>query len=225
MSEPRWNDPSTRESPRQPSRLTAGGWPAAPRRASGSSAGPTRQRPSGSDGPARWGELPSGRGIVLVAGAAGLGAMLTLVTGSDPGFLLGVLVVIGTVAGSLAVDPRRAYLIIPAPPLAYLAAAILTGLIHDRTTDTSHTMLAINGARWVASAFLGMAAATVLAVVITVARWLRSSQGSGLRQSQPRSSWRRPPPGRSRAVPTGRSHAELQSEDRVKRRQPRQPDL
>lgn len=218
MSEPRWNDASTRQPPRQSSGLTPGVWPTSPRRASGSRGEPTRQRPSTSDGPARWGQLPWGRGIVLVAGAAGLGALLTIVIGSDPGFLLGVLVVLGTVAASLAVDPRRAYLIIPAPALAYLAAAILSGLIHDRATDTSHTMLAINGARWVASAFLGMAAATALAMVITVARGLRSGEGSGFRQQPPSSGWRSPPPDRSRAVPTHRSQAQRQSEDRVRRR-------
>jgi hypothetical protein len=116
---------------------------------------------------------------VLIAGAAGLGALLTIVTGSDPGFLLGVLVVAGTVAAALAVSARRAYLIIPAPALAYLVAATLSGLVNDRAADTSRTMLTINAARWVASGFLAMTAATALAAVIAVARWLQYSRGRG----------------------------------------------
>jgi len=124
---------------------------------------------------------------VVVVTAAGLGALLTVITGSDPGLLLGLFVVTGTVVASLAVSPRRAYLIIPAPALAYLLAAILAGLIHDRVTDSSHTLLLINLGRWAASAFLGMIAATALAVVITTVRWLRSSRGTGSGPTTPTS--------------------------------------
>jgi len=114
---------------------------------------------------------------VFVAGAAGLGALLTIITRSDPGLLLGLLVVVGTLAASLAVSARRAYLMIPAPALAYLVAAALSGLIHDRAADTSRTVLAINAGRWFASGFLAMTAATSLAVVIAGLRMLHSSRG------------------------------------------------
>ncbi len=134
---------------------------------------------------------------MLVGGAAGLGALVTVVTRSDPGFLLGLLVVIGTLAGCLAVSPRRAFLIIPAPALSYLVAAILAGLIHDRAADTSRALLAINAARWVASGFLAMVAATVLAVVIAGARWMRATYSSDLPQSPARGSQLPPPAGRS----------------------------
>lgn len=170
MSEPRRNDAGTREPPHQTPRQAVGARPTPPSRAGASP---------------RWGQLPWGRGIVLLAAGAGLGALLTIFTGSDPGLLLGLLVVAGTVAASLAVNPRRAYLIIPAPALAYLAAAILTGLIHDRAGDSSHALLALNAARWSASGFLGMVAATALAVVITVARWVRSSRGLGFWSTPP----------------------------------------
>jgi hypothetical protein len=124
---------------------------------------------------------------VFVAGAAGLGALLTIVTRSDPGLLLGLLVVVGTMAASLAVSARCAYLIIPAPALAYLVAATMSGLIHDRAVDTSRTLLAINAGRWFASGFLAMTAATSLALVVAVARFLhssraRQSRGPGRRQ-------------------------------------------
>jgi hypothetical protein len=123
---------------------------------------------------------------VIVAGAAVLGALLTIVTGSDPGFLLGLMVVVGTVGASFAVSARRAYLIIPAPALAYLVAAMLAGLIHDRAADTSRTLLAINAGRWIASGFLAMTAATALAVAIAVVRYLRSGRGVGFRQLKTR---------------------------------------
>jgi Domain of unknown function (DUF6542) len=113
----------------------------------------------------------------VIACAAGLGALLTVITRSDPGFLLGLLVVTGTVAACLAVSPRRAYLIIPAPALAYLGAAIIAGLIHDRAADASLTLLAINAARWIASGFIAMIAATALAAMISGVRWLGTRRG------------------------------------------------
>jgi MFS superfamily sulfate permease-like transporter len=110
--------------------------------------------------------------------------------------------VVGTVAACLAVAPRRAYLIIPAPALAYLVAAIVAGLIHDRATDTSHTLLALNAARWVASGFVAMVAATALAVLIAGVRWLRASRrtvsrAAPYRQAPPSAPGRRQPPARS----------------------------
>ena len=191
-------------------RSGAGGRPTPPERAGRSRREPGPGRSARAGASPRWGQLPWGRGVVFVAAAAGFGALLTIFTGSDPGLLLGLLVVAGTVAASLAVSPRRAYLIIPAPALAYLAAAILAGLIHDWTADTSHTLVALNAARWSASGFLGLIAATVLAVVITVARWLRSSQPV----RQPPSRWNRPGP------PSGPSAGELEAKG-PRRRLPR----
>lgn len=196
MSEPRWNDSGTREPPRQSPRRAPGARPTLPEYDVGPRREPPRRPPAAGTSP-RWGNLPWVRGIVLVAGAAGLGALVTVLTRSDPGFFLGLLVVLGTAAACLAVSPRRAFLIIPAPALAYLAAAILAGLIHDRATDTSRTLLAINAARWVASGFLAMVAATALAVVIAGARWARTSHRTGLRQPPARGNQIPPPPGRS----------------------------
>ncbi len=196
MSEPRWNDSGTREPPRQPPRRAPGARPTLPEYDVGPRSEPPR-RPAAAGTSPRWGNLPWVRGIVLVASAAGLGALVTVLTRSDPGFFLELLVVLGTVAACLAVSPRRAFLIIPAPALAYLAAAILAGLIHDRATDTSRTLLAINAARWVASGFLAMVAATALAVVIAGVRWVRTSHRTGLRQPPAQSNQIPPPPRRS----------------------------
>ena len=84
---------------------------------------------------------------------------------------LGIFLLAGTAAGGLAVHPRAAYLIIPVPALAYLAAAILAGLIHDHAADTSHVALAVSAARGSPGGFFMMAAATVLAIAVATVRW------------------------------------------------------
>jgi MFS superfamily sulfate permease-like transporter len=91
--------------------------------------------------------------------------------------LLGVLLIAGTAVATLAVAPRSAYLIIPVPALAYVTAAIAAGLVHDRATDTSRTALTVSAVQWIASGFLVMSAATVLAIAVAAARRLRSSHG------------------------------------------------
>ncbi len=92
-------------------------------------------------------------------------------TGTEPGVLLGIFLLAGTAAGALAVHPRAAYLIIPVPALAYLAAAIAAGLIHDHAADTSHAALAISAAQWIAGGFFTMTAATLLAIAVAAGRW------------------------------------------------------
>jgi hypothetical protein len=119
---------------------------------------------------------------VLVSVASLVGALITVLTGSDPGLALGLFVVIGTLAACLAVRASGVYFIVPMPALGYLIGAFVAGLIHDRAADTSHTELVINAVRWIASGFVAMSIATALAVVIAAARWLLSRRGSVNRQ-------------------------------------------
>ena len=56
----------------------------------------------------RWGSLQGGIGVCLIVAGTAIGAIATMVTASAPGFLLGALVVIGTVAAALAVRPGPA---------------------------------------------------------------------------------------------------------------------
>jgi hypothetical protein len=122
----------------------------------------------------RWGSLPGWYGVLIVFGGAALGLCITLVARRDPGNPLGACVLAGTLVAVLAVRPRASYLIIPVPALAYVVAASVAGLVHDRAADaTSRTALAVNGIQWIAAGFLAMAAATVLAIVVTAARWPR----------------------------------------------------
>jgi hypothetical protein len=115
--------------------------------------------------------------VCLVIGSAAVGAFITAAAGSEPGLVLGLFVVAGTVAAALAVKPRAVYQVIPVPALAYLAAAVLAGMIHDRANGTSSTALAVGATQWIASGFLAMSAATVLAIVLTAARWRSSGRG------------------------------------------------
>ncbi len=78
-------------------------------------------------------------------------------------------------------------MIFPVPVLCYLVAALLTGVIYNHSADSSKTALAIGAAQWVASGFLAMAMATILAVVLVTVRWYlwhrRRGAGRGLRMA------------------------------------------
>jgi hypothetical protein len=108
--------------------------------------------------------------VLTVIAAALLGALVTILSRAEPGAALGICMLAGTAVGATAVRARSAYLIIPVPAPAYLAAATIAGLIHDRAVDTSHTAIALSAVQWAASGFLAMTAATILAAVIAVTR-------------------------------------------------------
>ncbi len=134
--------------------------------------GPSRGRQAPPGPPVRWwGSRPGRAGIALVIGGALIGLLGTVLTGSEPGAALGIFLLAGTAAGALAVRPRAAYLLIPVPAPAYLAAAIAAGLVRDRASDTSHAAMAISAAQWIAGGFLAMTAATLLAIVVAAVRW------------------------------------------------------
>jgi hypothetical protein len=123
-----------------------------------------------------WGTRPGRLGVFAVIGATLLGLLITVVFGSEPGVILGVFLIAGTVAAALAVRPGIVYLIFPVPAPAYAVAAIAAGLIHDRGVDTSNTALALSAAQWIASGFIPMIIATALAVLIAGYRWLREAR-------------------------------------------------
>jgi hypothetical protein len=128
-------------------------------------------RPGG--GLPHWlGARPGRFGVSLVTGSTVLGMLACLFTGSGPGPLLNVFLLAGTVAAVLCVRPRAAYLIIPVPALAYLTAAMITGLVSDRAADTSRTAVLISAAQWVAAGFLAMTVATLLVIAVTAGYWL-----------------------------------------------------
>jgi hypothetical protein len=130
-----------------------------------------RERRNPPRGPGRWGTWQGGLGVCIVVASAAAGAVATILTRREPGFLLELVVVAGTVAAALAVRPRAGRMILPVPALAYLVAALLSGVIFDRAADSSRTELALAAAQWIANGFFAMALATGLAAVIIIVRW------------------------------------------------------
>jgi hypothetical protein len=118
----------------------------------------------------RWGSLQGGLGVCVVVASAAVGAIVTMVAGDVPGDLLGAFVVIGAIAAALAVRPAAGRMILPVPVLSYLVAALISGVIYNRT-GSSTTALAIGAAQWIANGFFAMVLATVLAIVIIAIRW------------------------------------------------------
>jgi hypothetical protein len=114
-----------------------------------------------------FGTLTGAGGIIIVAISALFGAIVTVVMKRDPGTVLGVFVVAGTLVACLAVRARSVRLIIPAPTICYVPAAVIAGAINDRSTDTTHTMDLLNAGSWIANGFLMMALATIAAIVFT----------------------------------------------------------
>jgi hypothetical protein len=121
-----------------------------------------------------WGTRPGRLGVVAVIAAALVGMVITVLVGSEPGLILGIFLIAGTIVAALAVRPGASYLIFPVPAPTYAVTAIVAGLIHDHAADTSRTALVLNAGQWIAAGFIPMTVATALAVLIAGFRWLRS---------------------------------------------------
>jgi hypothetical protein len=125
----------------------------------------------------RRGSLRGGSGVRIVVGSTALGAIATMASGSAPGFLLGFFVIVGTVTAALAVRPRAGYLILPVPAPSYLAAALVSGIIYERSLGSSMTMdLPILAARWIANGFFAMALAIALAAALSGFRFVTTDR-------------------------------------------------
>lgn len=122
-----------------------------------------------------WGSRPGRLGVFAVVAAALLGMVITVLSGSEPGLILGIFLIAGTIVAVLAVRPRATYLIFPVPAPAYAVTAMVAGLIHDHVADTSRTALVLNAGQWIAAGFIPMTVATGLAVLIAGFRWLRNA--------------------------------------------------
>jgi hypothetical protein len=132
--------------------------------------------------PSWWGLLSGGLGVCIVIGVALLGTLITVLAGTDPGPVLGVFTVAGTVVAALAVQSRFTHLIVPVPALVYVVMATMAGLIHDGASETSSTALAVDLAQWVASGFVAIIVATAVAVAVAVLRHPRTSFTPGTRR-------------------------------------------
>src|SRR5260370_1211524 len=116
------------------------------------------------------GSLSGGLGICVIVGSAVIDAVATIVPRAEPGSVLGLSVLAGTVAAALTVQPRTGRLIFPVPALSYLIAALASGVVYDRSANK--TELAVGAAQWIANGFFVMVLATLLAIALTTVRWL-----------------------------------------------------
>jgi hypothetical protein len=140
----------------------------------------------------RWGALPGLLGVCVVVGGAAFGALASAVTNTQPGLLLSICLIAGTVVAVLAVRPKSVYAIIPVPALAYLVASVMTGLAVNQN-GTTLTALAVGATQWIASGFMAMIIATVIAIIVTIVRWPRKKGGGPRRPQPPPSRGSRPP--------------------------------
>lgn len=125
----------------------------------------------------RWlGTLSTRGAIYIVLGAGLLGVAGTVVTGREPGFLLGFCTIVGSVIAAFGIRRRRLHVLIPLPALVFFAGAVITGAIRDRGADTSTTEIGVNFLQWIANVFFAMCAATILVLVIAGGRWIVSRQ-------------------------------------------------
>src|SRR5580692_5858180 len=81
------------------------------------------------------GSLRGSLGVCVIAGSAVIGAVATIATHVQPGSVLALAVLAGTVAAALTVQPRTGRLIFPVPALSYLIAALVAGVAYERSSD------------------------------------------------------------------------------------------
>jgi hypothetical protein len=122
------------------------------------------------------GSLPEKGAVLVLAGVVALGTILTVVMGQDPGFLLGLFLILGSVAATAAVRRGAAHKFIPLPALAYLVAATVTGMAHDPGSLDSTRQFLLDFLTWIGGAFVAVTASTTLVVLIALSRWLLSGR-------------------------------------------------
>jgi len=114
--------------------------------------------------------------IYIVLAATLLGVLGTVLTGNEPGFLLGFTIFVGSVIAALGVRRGALYVVFPLPTLANFIGAVMAGAIHDRGIDTSTTELGASFLQWIANVFFAMCATTIIVLVIAGGRWLLAKQ-------------------------------------------------
>jgi hypothetical protein len=124
----------------------------------------------------RWaGSWRTRRAVVVLLGAVLLGVIGTVVIGHDPGFLIGLLIIVGSVVA--AIGTRRAvHRLIPLPALSYLVATFAAGYLHDKSNLNTSKEFYTSFLSWIGSAFFAVVWATVLIVVIAFGRWVMSKR-------------------------------------------------
>jgi len=125
----------------------------------------------------RWlGTMSTRNAMLVLVAATLLGIVFTLFAGSEPGFVLGLFITVGSVAAALGVRRGAVYLVFPLPVFAFLVAAVITGKVKDSSLTASTTGLGLGFFQWIADIFFPMVIATILVLIVGGARWLLSHQ-------------------------------------------------
>ena len=98
----------------------------------------------------------------------------TIVIGHDPGFLIGALLVVGSVIAAIGVHRQAVHKLIPLPALSYLVTTTVAGTANDWTNLKDSKEFVTSFLTWIGGGFFGLVAATVLVALITFIRWLGS---------------------------------------------------
>src|ERR1700761_3138999 len=117
------------------------------------------------------GTLPTWMALLVLAGGAVLGVIVTLIAGQEPGDLLGAFIILGSIAAALAIKSGRVYLLFPAPALTFFVAAALTGKVHDAKLGSSTAGLASGFTQWIAGIFIPAVVATIFVLLIGGPPW------------------------------------------------------
>jgi hypothetical protein len=151
----------------------------------------------------RWiGRLPTRTAMLALVAGTLLGIIFTLMADQEPGTLLGVFIIVGSIAAALVIRRGKIYLLFPAPALAFFVGAIVAGKVHDAKLGSSTAGLASGGAQWIAGIFFPAVIATILVLLIGGGRWVLGRQLVTTGQS-PLPGGGRPAPGNARPAPSG----------------------
>jgi hypothetical protein len=125
----------------------------------------------------RWlGTMSTRNAMLVLVAATLLGTVFTLFAGSEPGFVLGLFITVGSVAAALGVRRGAVYLVFPLPAFAFFVAAVITGKVKDSNLGSSTAGLGVGFLQWIADIFFPMVIATILVLIVGGARWLLARQ-------------------------------------------------
>ncbi|MCW2936063.1 MAG: hypothetical protein JWM19_7025 [Actinomycetia bacterium] len=123
----------------------------------------------------RWvGAWRERRAVLVLFGIALIGFVATIVIGHDPGFLIGALLVVGSVVAAIGAQRRAVHKLIPLPALCYLVTSTVAGMVNDWKYLNDSKELVTSFLTWIGGGFFGLVVATMLVVLITFIRWLGS---------------------------------------------------
>jgi len=123
----------------------------------------------------RWiGSWRGGRAALVLLCIALVGLVATIVVGRDPGFLIGVALIVGALVAAVGARRRSVHTLIPLPAMSYLVVATVAGIAKDYSNLKNTNEFATSFLTWIGGGFFGLVVATVLVVLITFVRWLGS---------------------------------------------------